>query len=76
MVFLNRIEKSDFMDNQNNPQTPMQTEQPMQPIQVQLPQQNQAYQQPNMPINQIQNQIQMLQSLLIHQYNKVVFFLA
>lgn len=33
MVFLNRIEKSDFMDNQNNPQTPMQTEQPMQPIQ-------------------------------------------
>ena len=33
MVFLNRIEKSDLMDNQNNPQTPMQTEQPMQPIQ-------------------------------------------
>lgn len=28
----------------------------MQPMQIQLPQQNQAYQQPNMPTNQIQNQ--------------------
>ena len=37
MVFLNRIEKSDFMDNQNNPQTPMQTEQPMQPVQQVTP---------------------------------------
>lgn len=30
----------------------------MQPMQIQLPQQNQAYQQPNMPTNQIQNQDQ------------------
>ena len=46
------VKNSEFEQIDNNQM------QQMQPIQVQLPQQNQAYQQPNMPINQIQNQDQ------------------
>ena len=46
------VKNSEFEQIDNNQM------QPMQPMQIQLPQQNQAYQQPNMPTNQIQNQDQ------------------